>query len=109
MNFVTRDDREACYMGLYTIACFFNILLDLVTTYFMAYYIMAGLNFRTYQGTKLAELPAFVDIFESYAVQRSLAENLYAYAWPATYLIPFCIEPFATIIGPLVLMRLIVR
>jgi hypothetical protein len=109
MNFVTRDDRETCYMVLYTIACFFNILLDLVTTYFTAYYIMAGLNFRTYQGTKLADLPAFVDIFESYAVQRSLAESLYAYAWPATFLIPFLIEPVATIIAPLQLMKLIVR
>merc|ERR1719265_640730 len=70
---------------------------------------MEALNFRTYQGMKLADVSNFSTIFESYAIQRSLAESLFAYAWPSTYIIPFCIEPIATIFGPLILMKLIVR
>lgn len=42
-------------------------------------------------------------------MQRSLAENTYAYAFPSTYLIPFLIEPFPTILAPLWIGRLIVR
>merc|ERR1719313_1314901 len=109
MGFLVKDSREACYMIMYTIACNVNVLLDLVTTYFTSFYIMDGLNFRTYDGTRLAKLPAFVDVFVSYAIQRSLAESLYYYAWPSTYLIPFLIEPVATIIAPMMIMKLIVR
>ena len=109
MGFLWRDDREACYMLLYLIACFFNVLVDLVMTYFVSVRIMEGLNFRTYQGTELTELPAFADVFKSYATQRSLAESLFSYAWSLTYLIPFLIEPVATIIAPLQIMKQILR
>merc|ERR1719387_3456756 len=45
IGYKSSDDREACYMVLYTVACTLNILLDLVTTYYMAFYIMSGLDF----------------------------------------------------------------
>merc|ERR1719191_1640339 len=96
-------------MVLYTIACTINILLGMVTTYYMAAYIMAGLDFRTYNGTPLQDIPTFTEHFESYAIQRSLAENTYAYAFPSTYLIPFLIEPIMTIVLPFELARLYVQ
>mmetsp|Transcript_59 Transcript_59/g.166 ORF Transcript_59/g.166 Transcript_59/m.166 type:complete len:1002 (+) Transcript_59:3-3008(+) len=109
VGFQFKDDREACYMILYTIACMFNVGLDFVTTYFTAEKVMESLGFRTYFGTPLLEVKAFTAKFETYGMQRSLAENTYSYAFPSTFLIPFLIEPFPAIIGPLLVGRLIVR
>jgi len=109
VGFRFKDNREACYMILYTIACMFNVALDFVTTYRTAELVMEGLGFRTYFGVPLEEVTEFTAKFETYGMQRSLAENTYAYAFPSTYLIPFLIEPFPTILAPLWLGRLIVR
>lgn len=67
----------------------------------MAREILEGLNFRTYYGVKLSDVPTFTQQFETYAMQRILAENTKAYCFPATFLIPFIIEPFITVYFPL--------
>lgn len=108
-RFIYVDDREVCYMLLYCFACVFNVALDLITTYMVAYRINVGLRMKTYDGTLLENLQQFSDRFESYAMQRTLANNLYAYAFPATFLIPFLIEPVATIYAPYKMMMAIVR
>ncbi|CAK9095756.1 unnamed protein product, partial [Durusdinium trenchii] len=108
-RFIYVDDREVCYMLLYCFACVFNVALDLITTYMVAYRINVGLRMKTYDGTLLENLQHFSDRFESYAMQRTLANNLYAYAFPATFLIPFLIEPVATIYAPYKMMLAIVR
>lgn len=109
IGFTDSDDKEAAYMVFYTIACTFNIGVDMLTTYYMAYTIMSELGFRTYFGTRLSDVPIFPDAFETYAIQRSLAENTYLYAFPSTYLIPFLIEPFATIAMPYFIGKLIIK
>eukprot|EP00928_Gymnodinium_smaydae_P077086 TRINITY_DN6024_c0_g1_i1.p1 TRINITY_DN6024_c0_g1~~TRINITY_DN6024_c0_g1_i1.p1 ORF type:complete len:992 (+),score=123.91 TRINITY_DN6024_c0_g1_i1:266-2977(+) len=109
VGFKFKDDKEACYMVLYLIACSLNIALDMLTTYFTAWEIMTALNFRTYHGQRLEHVPMFPEGFETYAIQRNLAENLYAYAFPSTYLIPFLIEPIPTIVLPRLLGHIIVR
>jgi hypothetical protein len=109
VGFRFRDDREACYMILYTIACMFNVALDFCTTYYTAYLVMTGLGFRTYFGEKLEDIDSFTKQFETYAMQRALAENTKAYAFPSTFLIPFLIEPVVTITMPLLIGRMIVR
>merc|ERR1719502_1622014 len=96
-------------MVLYTFACTANVLMDLVTTYYMASYIMNGLGFRTYHGTKLEHVDNFPEHVEAYAIQRTLAENTFAYAWPSTFFIPFVLEPVMTIFLPLYLGKLFVR
>jgi len=101
VGFKFKGDRESCYMILYTVACMFNVFLDMVTTYYMAWEIMKGLGFRTYQGEKLGDVDNPQERFESYAMQRILAENTYAYSFPSTFLIPFLLEPFITIYFPL--------
>lgn len=100
IGFKTRDDRESCYLILYVIACMFNVCLDMVTTYFLAEYILDGLGFRTVHGVRFQDVPTFMERFETYAMQRMLAENTKAYSFPATFLIPFLIEPFITVIFP---------
>lgn len=109
VGFHYRDNREACYMILYTVACTFNILLDFVTTYYIVWEMSKGLGFRSYHGTKLRDIDDFTDQFETYAIQRLLGENTYSYAFPSTFLIPFLIEPFITIYLPLKIGLIIVR
>jgi len=109
IGFKFRDGRETSYMLMYTIACGLNILVDMVTTYFMSFYIMAGLHFRTYEGTEIVHLPSFWEKFESYAIQRMLGASVVKYAFPSTYLLPFLAEPIATIAAPSLLSALIVR
>merc|ERR1719265_2622619 len=89
VGFKFKGDRESCYMILYTVACMFNVFLDMVTTYYMAWEIMKGLGFRTYHGRKLEDVTNPQERFESYAMQRILAENTFAYSFPSTFLIPF--------------------
>jgi len=101
VGFKYRDDRESCYILLYTLACMFNVILDMVVTFLIAWEIMKGLGFRTYHGQKLEEVGHVTKQFETYAMQRMLAENTFAYSFPATFLIPFLIEPFITIYFPL--------
>jgi hypothetical protein len=109
VGFHFRDNRESCYLILYTISCTFNVLLDFVTTYYIVFEISKGLGFRTYHGEKLKEIDSFTEQFESYAMQRLLGENTFAYAFPSTMLIPFLIEPVVTIYVPLKIGQLIVR
>jgi hypothetical protein len=109
VGFKYRDDRESCYLILYVIACMFNVTLDFIVTFLIAWEIMKGLGFRTYHGQKLEEVEHFTDRIETYAMQRMLAENTFAYSFPATFLIPFLIEPFITIYFPLKAGELLVR
>ena len=46
-RFIYVDDREVCYMLLYCFACVFNVALDLITTYMVAYRINVGLRMKT--------------------------------------------------------------
>lgn len=108
VGFKFKGDRESCYMILYTVACMFNVFLDMVTTYHMAWEIMKGLGFRTYHGRKLDDVANPQEQFESYAMQRILAENTFAYSFPSTFLIPFLLEPFITIYFPLKAGQLLV-
>lgn len=108
IGFKTRDQRESCYLILYVIACMFNVCLDMVTTYFLSEYILDGLGFRTYYGVRILDVPTIHERLETYAMQRMLAENTKAYSFPATFLIPFLIEPFVTIIVPYQLGKVLV-
>mmetsp|Transcript_14901 Transcript_14901/g.42783 ORF Transcript_14901/g.42783 Transcript_14901/m.42783 type:complete len:981 (+) Transcript_14901:87-3029(+) len=109
VGFRDADNRAACYMILFTVACLYNVLVDMVTTYFMSEQIMMELGFRTYYGTKLKEVGTFSERFETYAMQRTLAENSFGYAFPSTFLVPFLLEPIFTIFVPLKLGIWIVR
>jgi len=103
VGFRFSDTRAVCYMILFTVACLWNVLVDMVTTYYVAEQIMMELGFRTYKGQLLDEVPTFTERFETYAMQRTLAENTFSYAFPSTFLIPFLLEPFATVLGPLMM------
>jgi len=109
LRFRFRDTRETLNMMLYTLACSFNVLLDLVLTYLITYEIAKGLDFRTYFGVSLEHVEGFSDRFEAYAMQRVLGENAYTYAFPATFLVPFLLEPIITIWAPYKLGQIVLR
>jgi hypothetical protein len=109
MGFRFKDTKQVVYMLFYLCACTINVLLDMVVTYKTALKIMVGLDFRTYHGERIAEISSFTEQFETYAMQRSLAENTYAYAFPSTFLIPFLLEPIITVLVPYQLGKLIIR
>jgi hypothetical protein len=109
IGFRYKDSKQCAYTLMYLFACAFNVLLDMVVTYYTALKIMIGLGFRTYDGTKLEHIDTYTDQFETYAMQRTLGGNTYAYAFPSTFLIPFLIEPFVTVLVPYHLGKLIIR
>eukprot|EP00929_Paragymnodinium_shiwhaense_P038863 TRINITY_DN20479_c0_g2_i1.p1 TRINITY_DN20479_c0_g2~~TRINITY_DN20479_c0_g2_i1.p1 ORF type:complete len:1113 (+),score=232.11 TRINITY_DN20479_c0_g2_i1:129-3467(+) len=109
MRFMYVDSREVCYMLLYCFACCFNVVLDLVVSYHIAYKMLVSVDYTTYDGTPLAHVETFTERFESYAMQRELGQSLYDYCFPATFLVPFLIEPIATIYLPYKIMSYIVR
>jgi len=109
MGFRHKDSRDTFYVMAYLFATLLNVTLDLVTTWFMAYMIMSGLGFRTEDGEALQDVKWLTPQFETYAMQRSLGQNMWEYSFPATFLIPFVAEPLPTIYLPLRLGLLLVR
>lgn len=109
VGFHTTDAREVCYMLLYNLACVVQVILDLAITYNISYMRLVGKEIRTYDGTPVSELPTFVERIESYPMQQELGREVYMFAWPATFLIPFLIEPLVTVYAPFKLMEYIVR
>jgi len=109
IGFRYKDTKQVTYMLMYLAACMINVFLDMVVTFWVAKKVMIGLDFRTYDGTRLAEIDTFTEQFETYAMQRSLGGNVYSYCWPSTFFVCFVLEPFVTIIIPYQLGKLIVR
>merc|ERR1719171_2172838 len=69
---------------------------------------MVGMNAHTHSGTLLADLPAWRQIFESYPMQKALGRELYVFAFPPCFLLPFLMEPVLTIYIPYHISRLLV-
>jgi len=109
IGFRYKDTKQCTYMLMYLCACMINVFLDMVVTYYTALKVMVGLDFRTYHGTRLAEIDVFTEQFETYAMQRSLGQNTYQYAWPSTFFLCFVLEPFVTILVPYQLGKVIIR
>jgi len=109
IGFRYKDTKQMTYMLMYLAACMINVFLDMVVTYYTALKVMVGLDFRTYHGTRLADIDVFTEQFETYAMQRSLGANTYSYAWPSTFFLCFVLEPFVTIMIPYQLGKVIIR
>jgi len=108
-GFRYKDTKQVTYMLMYLCACMINVFLDMIVTYYTAMKIMVGQDFRTYHGKRLADIDAFTEQFETYAMQRSLGENVYRYAWPSTFFLCFVLEPFVTILIPYLIGRAVIR
>merc|ERR1719345_590533 len=109
IGFRYKDTKQVAYMLMYLVACMINVFLDMFVTYLTAYKIMVGQDFRTYHGERLADIKPFTEQFETYAMQRSLGGNVYAYAWPSTFFLCFVLEPFVTIMIPYQIGKVVIR
>lgn len=109
VGFKYKDTKQCVCMLIYLFACMVNMFLDMSVTYYTSLKMMVDLDFRTYDGTHLQDVESFTDQFDTYAVQRSLGGNLYAYAFPSAFLIPFLIEPIVTVVVPFHLGKLVIR
>jgi len=109
IGFKYKDTKQMTYMLMYLGACMINVFLDMIVTYYTAMKIMVGQDFRTYHGERLADITVFTEQFETYAMQRSLGGNTYAYAWPSTFFLCFVLEPFVTIMIPYYIGKAVIR
>merc|ERR1719262_469169 len=71
--------------------------------------MMVGQNVHTYDDRPLSEIKSFHERADTYVVQRELGRQLWMYAFPSTFLVPFLIEPIATITAPFYLSKWLVR
>lgn len=108
VRFWCQDTFEFTYMWLYTFACMVNLVFDLVVTFYTTYVTMVGLNVHTDDGRTLPELSLF-ELFTSYPMQRALGNQLFWYAFPSCFLLPYILEPIFAIYVPLHISKLIVR
>jgi hypothetical protein len=108
IRFRCQDTFEFTYMVLYTFACFVNLIFDLVVTFHTTYVTMVVMDVRTFDGKTLDTLSMF-ELFMSYPMQRALGNQMFWYAFPSCFLIPYILEPIFTIYVPLHIAKLIVR
>jgi len=109
VRFRSEDDRQAAYVMSYTIACTLNVIMDLSLVAFSSYHMMVSLGIHTDSGSLLEDLVEKEAIFEAYSMQKNLGKQLYGYAFPATFLIPFIVEPFGTVAAPWLVQKLLLR
>jgi hypothetical protein len=103
-----QDTFELTYLVLYTFACMVNLLFDLVVTFHTTYVTMVGLGVHTFDDRSLADLSVF-ELFVSYPMQRALGHQLFCYAFPSCFLLPFVLEPFFATYLPYHIACLVVR
>jgi len=109
LRFQYHKNQEICYMLLYTVSCVFNVILDMIVTYCIAFLRLEGSDIRAHDGNAMSELPTVVRRVMAYGMQRELGTNLKDYAFPGTFLIPFLVEPIVAVYLPWQIVTLVVR
>jgi len=100
MSLRSTDKTAAAYVVLYNFASTLNTILDLLVTALLSFKIMIAQNTHTSDGQRLDRMVTWDALFEAYPMQKTMGLQLYLYAFPSCFLIPFIIEPLFTIILP---------
>lgn len=103
------DDKERAFLLLYFCSVVLNLILDLVMSGFVSYWVMSSSDARTWGGKTLAEIEDPIELFESFPMQKALGNQLWMLSFPATFLIPYLVEPVFLVWMPYHLMIRIVR
>lgn len=88
------DEKQRVYIILYNTALVLNLAMDMALTATLSYNQMTGRGVHVADGRLLSDLTSFQEIFESYPMQKSIGLLLLKYCWPATFFLPFFLEPF---------------
>mmetsp|Transcript_1945 Transcript_1945/g.3426 ORF Transcript_1945/g.3426 Transcript_1945/m.3426 type:complete len:1037 (+) Transcript_1945:76-3186(+) len=108
-GFAFEDERELWYNVYYLLACIANVALDMVITGVLGYEEMVGIGIHTADGKLLESLTSFQAIIESYPMQKTLGNMLFAYCFTGTFLLPFLLEPIGTIFLPEMVYKRLLR
>jgi len=92
-GFRYEDDQQRFYIIMYNTALIVNLAMDLALTATLSYNQMAGRGVHVADGRLLADLTSLQEVFESYPMQKSMGKLLLKYCWPATFFVPFFLEP----------------
>lgn len=109
VGFRFNDHQEAFYIALYTLACTLNLIVDMYMEYYLAYKAAVASHVHTADGQLLEDMLGFQEVFESYPMQKAVGTRLFAYCFPATFFIPFLMEPIFAIILPFYVCKLLLR
>jgi hypothetical protein len=109
VGFIFKDKQEAFYITFYTVACTLNLAVDMAMEFFLAYEAARAAGAHTADGQLLEDLQGYQLIFESYVMQKALGTRLFAYCFPATFFVPFLMEPVFAIFFPYHICKLLVR
>lgn len=104
--------RETIFVLLYTFSVILQVVLDLVIAWWIGKNLMDVHNVRTAEGKKIEDMndqDHFVEIFESYAMQKQMGVTVLSFGFPCAFLLPFLLEPLQTVFLPWQLMKLIIR
>lgn len=108
-GFRFRDSAEALYVALYVLAVVLSVIFDMSVEFYLGYHSMADAGVKTADGRALSEMNHWQEIFESYPMQKVLGKRLFDYCFPATFTIPFLVEPIGTIVAPFTIQRWLLR
>jgi len=97
IGFRYRDGINVAYLLIYTCSCFLCVLLDLIIACWMVHMQLVKGDAFTSNGVRIINLDSWKSIFESYPMQKMLGWELFLFAFPATMLAPFVLEPFAKV------------
>jgi hypothetical protein len=109
IGFRLNDNAETCFLVLYFSACFLAVILDLFISCFMVYRQLEKGHAVTHTGKAVVELGSWIQIFESYPMQRALGMELFFFSFHMCCLVPFIIEPIWSVFLPMQLGKYFVR
>eukprot|EP00928_Gymnodinium_smaydae_P034207 TRINITY_DN242_c2_g1_i1.p1 TRINITY_DN242_c2_g1~~TRINITY_DN242_c2_g1_i1.p1 ORF type:complete len:939 (+),score=81.86 TRINITY_DN242_c2_g1_i1:222-2819(+) len=105
-GFCTEGQVQLCYVHLYLCALFVNLVIDMCLTAAQGYFYAAG---QPGADVTFATLTDPAEVLYQYVLQKFIGIKLYQYAYPATFLIPFLMEPAIVVLIPWYLISILVR
>jgi len=97
VGFRYTDGVNTAYLLIYSGSCFLCVILDLIISCYMVYMQLKKTDAFTSSGKLMIDLSSWIEIFESYPMQKALGWELFLFAFPACFLLPFILEPLMTI------------
>lgn len=93
VGYVFMDDKESLYIMLYLAAQYLLVGLDAALLFWLTKQQLINNDAFTYGGDRIADLKSNFEVFLSYPMSKALGIQLYSYAFPATFLTGFILEP----------------
>eukprot|EP00933_Yihiella_yeosuensis_P080169 TRINITY_DN93579_c0_g1_i1.p1 TRINITY_DN93579_c0_g1~~TRINITY_DN93579_c0_g1_i1.p1 ORF type:complete len:1101 (+),score=166.08 TRINITY_DN93579_c0_g1_i1:103-3405(+) len=100
VGFKQEDHQQAMYVVLYFFAVLMNIGVDIWICAGMAQRKIEAFHNTDFFGLELSKMASVEELLKAYPMQRRLGQELFTYSFPATFLIPFMLEPIFSVWVP---------